>query len=529
MAKPFGPEDLDRHVTRHGIYPVFPAPTGAPWSEYVRSQMNRSRSVSSSTEASDSDHARYITSRIAQHTRALAMGTRSLPTDSPVPYFQQVSQERGQVSEGVPSDMDLPIDTLYMTQNVQIPTRQANSYILPYLPSSSIEYDQRGVDQDKLSTYPSLDDYDAMFKARHGRGAIDNMTITGEKVSITSPVMVPTPSKSMGVTENPVTRAMPKHTPSSEYSLPSQKGQASVEEEYQSPVENDVVPHVGAGHILGEGATIFTDMTETMLAALDKQMALPDTVQKPVSSSLNNFLASGPLSSQSEIRQNVPDISAYPPNTSLISTQGPKSMPVSSTKEDNKYPDLYLPVTENYRISDKFYRYTDSVSADNNPMILVELTGVSYRYGPTIYAVDRVNGTMYGSFSRGFRMICERATAEPQYRGAPLAGMYGPVQPMCMSILLGITQMVTPLAKSIPVTQPSQIPMIPDRMPPVRDILEPTSNKQARADYLERQLKHMSNIYRLPSYVPPPELTTQRQDRQSREVISEERYSRNKD
>ena len=42
VAKPLGPEDLDRHVTRHVIYPVFPAPMGAPWSEYVRSQMSRS-------------------------------------------------------------------------------------------------------------------------------------------------------------------------------------------------------------------------------------------------------------------------------------------------------------------------------------------------------------------------------------------------------------------------------------------------------------------------------------------------------
>ena len=71
--------------------------------------MNRSRSVSSSTEALDSDCARYITSRIAQHVRSLATGTRSLPTNSPVPYFQQVSSERGQVSESVPSDMDLPV------------------------------------------------------------------------------------------------------------------------------------------------------------------------------------------------------------------------------------------------------------------------------------------------------------------------------------------------------------------------------------------------------------------------------------
>ena len=140
-----------------------------------------------------------------------------------------------------------------------------------------------------------------------------------------------------------------------------------MEEEYQSPAEYDVVPPVGVEHILGEGAAIFTGMTETMLAALDKQMALPNTVQKPESSSLNNFLASGPISSQSEIGPKVPDVSAYPPNISLISTQEPKSMPITSTKGEDKYPDLYLPVTENYRISDKFCGYMDSMSVDNNP------------------------------------------------------------------------------------------------------------------------------------------------------------------
>ena len=103
-------------------------------------------------------------------------------------------------------------------------------------------------------------------------------------------------------------------------------------------------------------------------------MALHDTVQKPESSSLNNFLASGPISSQSEIRPKVPDVSTYPPNTSLISTQEPRSMPISSTKGQDKYPNLYLPVAENYRISKMFCRYMDSMSVDNNPMILVELT-----------------------------------------------------------------------------------------------------------------------------------------------------------
>ena len=104
VAQLLRPEDLDRCVTRHGIYPSLPAPNGVPWNEYIRSQRNRSRSVSSSTEALDSDHARYITCRIAQHARSMATGTRSLPTDSPVPYFQPI--ERGHMSEGRLSDMD---------------------------------------------------------------------------------------------------------------------------------------------------------------------------------------------------------------------------------------------------------------------------------------------------------------------------------------------------------------------------------------------------------------------------------------
>ena len=46
-------------------------------------------------------------------------------------------------------------------------------------------------------------------------------------------------------------------------------------------------------------------------------------------------------------------------------------------------------------------------------MVLVELTGLSYRYGTTIYVVDRVNGAMYGKFSVGYRVINEKAPVEP--------------------------------------------------------------------------------------------------------------------
>ena len=110
-------------------------------------------------------------------------------------------------------------------------------------------------------------------------------------------------------------------------------------------------------------------MTETMLTALDQQMALSDKAWKPKGSLMSNIMIPGQISSHGNIEES-------------------KTIPRSTAKIEDKYPDLYLPVTENYKISDKFYGDMDSVPADKNPMILVELTGLSYRYGTTIYAVQ---------------------------------------------------------------------------------------------------------------------------------------------
>ena len=97
--------------------------------------------------------------------------------------------------------------------------------------------------------------------------------------------------------------------------------------------------------IIGEGAAIFTDMTETILDILDKQVATSPGSQQPTKESSSK-------DDQKEIVQSI----------------GPG---VSTQKED--YPDLFLPIMENYRISDCFHGYLDSLSADNNPMVLVEL------------------------------------------------------------------------------------------------------------------------------------------------------------
>ena len=71
VANPIRPEDLDRCVIQQGVYPSLPVSPGVPWSANVRSQRSQrvsSRSVSSSTEALDSDQARQTTRRILQHT-----------------------------------------------------------------------------------------------------------------------------------------------------------------------------------------------------------------------------------------------------------------------------------------------------------------------------------------------------------------------------------------------------------------------------------------------------------------------------
>ena len=141
------------------------------------------------------------------------------------------------------------------------------------------------------------------------------------------------------------------------------------------------------------------------------------------------------------------------------------------------------------------------MSTDNNPMILVELIGLSYRYGTSIYAVDRVNGTMYGKFNVGYRIINEKATVKPQFKPTSLEDEYTIMQPTYVNTLPGTTSMITPIAKSTPMTQASQMPTIPIVSPHVRDILEPSSNKQVRAAYLERQMQDMSSV-RLPSDMP---------------------------
>ena len=207
--------------------------------------------------------------------------------------------------------------------------------------------------------------------------------------------------------------------------------------------------------IIGEGAAIFTDMTETILDILDKQV-----IASPGSQQITKGIPK-------KDDQNVVD----------HSTQGVG--PEMSTQKE-AYPDLFLPIRENYWVSDCFHGYSESLSADNNPMVLVELNNLSYRYGMSFYAVDRVNGTMYGKFSVGYRMIPEKATVIPQYQYTSVESEY---MPSYENTLLGITSLPIPVAKSTPVTYASPTPI--SKPGTERDIVQPVSSEEARAAYLE--------------------------------------------
>ena len=57
--------------------------------------------------------------------------------------------------------------------------------------------------------------------------------------------------------------------------------------------------------------------------------------------------------------------------------------------------------------------------------------------------------------------------------------------PVYENTLPGITNIATPMAKSTPVTQASQIPTLPNVPLSERDMVEPESSERARTAYLE--------------------------------------------
>ena len=92
----------------------------------------------------------------------MATGTRSLPTDSPILYFHPI--ERGYMSEG----------------------SRKGVYATPYVDPSEhtinidgTDYHSEITETDRVSTFTGLDDYDKLFAAKHGRGALDPVPKVG--------------------------------------------------------------------------------------------------------------------------------------------------------------------------------------------------------------------------------------------------------------------------------------------------------------------------------------------------------------
>ena len=113
--------------------------------------------------------------------------------------------------------------------------------------------------------------HDTLFATRHGRGALDQVPTMSEQMIMTSSVGITPITLGAGLMVNPLNRA----ELASNLELPSQRESASMTKD---PLEHRVVSP--SSEIVGEGAAIFTDMTETILNALDQQMAMSSDEQK---------------------------------------------------------------------------------------------------------------------------------------------------------------------------------------------------------------------------------------------------------
>ena len=110
-----------------------------------------------------------------------------------------------------------------------------------------------------------LDDYDTLFEARNGRGVLNQVPRTSGEVVTTSSKGLTATTLGTGMMVNPMIEVRPTFN----------NGPLHTNERKCVPMSTDpsVMGHrvasPSSGHIIGEGAKIFTDMTETMLTTLD--------------------------------------------------------------------------------------------------------------------------------------------------------------------------------------------------------------------------------------------------------------------
>ena len=93
---------------------------------------------------------------------------------------------------------------------------QEGVYATPYVDPSEhtvniggTDYHSEVTETDRVSTFTGLDDYDTLFAARHGRGALDPVPKVGEQITTTS-LGIPPPMVGPELI-NPMERVMPIH------------------------------------------------------------------------------------------------------------------------------------------------------------------------------------------------------------------------------------------------------------------------------------------------------------------------------
>ena len=111
------------------------------------------------------------------------------------------------MSEGGLSDIDS--QRVVFQGDMEMPPCHVNLNETAYIPSGGIEYQPVVLESDRLSTYTGLDDYDTLFEARHGRGALDHMPRTSGEVISTSSIGMTPATLSAGVMENLMVEVRP--------------------------------------------------------------------------------------------------------------------------------------------------------------------------------------------------------------------------------------------------------------------------------------------------------------------------------
>ena len=106
---------------------------------------------------------------------------------SPVPYFQPI--ERGYMSKGSQEGVYAPPYVNPLEQTINI---------------GGTDYHSNASEADRVSTYAGLDNYDTLFAARHGRGALDPVPRMSEQMIMTTSMGITPPTMSMGLMVKPI-------------------------------------------------------------------------------------------------------------------------------------------------------------------------------------------------------------------------------------------------------------------------------------------------------------------------------------